>query len=65
MRVLYTLIEQELCTVLEEYFPDILNKNVLLDGHGLGAVGSAALSGMYMEKNGFCFRKKHYKYILM
>eukprot|EP00957_Ditylum_brightwellii_P052519 3982720-Ditylum_brightwellii.AAC.1 len=44
MNVLYSPIENEVSTSLEEHFPDLFSKNILLEVYGLGKVSSGALS---------------------
>jgi hypothetical protein len=52
MHVLYFPIEEELTELLLRFFPDILSKEVLLEGYGLDSYGKKSFSVMCMERRG-------------
>eukprot|EP00957_Ditylum_brightwellii_P207365 15352657-Ditylum_brightwellii.AAC.1 len=50
MHFLYFPSEEELTELLLIFFPDILSKEVLLEGYGLDSYGGKPFSGMSMKR---------------
>eukprot|EP00957_Ditylum_brightwellii_P013750 1036517-Ditylum_brightwellii.AAC.1 len=59
MHVLYSPIEEELTELLLIFFPDILNKDILPEGHGLDSYGKKPFQECVWRKEIFCTYRGH------
>eukprot|EP00957_Ditylum_brightwellii_P161408 12289863-Ditylum_brightwellii.AAC.1 len=59
MHVLYSPIEEELTESLLRFFPDILSKEVLLEGYGLDSFRKKPFQGCVWREEIFCTYRGH------